>query len=91
MTDKGSIALALSTAAIVPSIYGVVMPSMADARAQSDDHGHLARCEQYAAIIAGAVVLGVAGAARSPEAGLAGLVAVVAFAAAYHHSVNAQP
>ena len=91
MTDRGTIALALSTVALVPTIYGVVMPTMAETRAQADDHGHLARGEQYAAVIAGAVVLGVAGAARSPEAALAGLVAVVAFSAAFHFSGNAQP
>lgn len=89
--DKGNAALALSTAALVPSIYALALPNMAETRARHDDDGHLEAGERYAAIIAGAVVLGVAGATRSPEAGLAGLVAVVAFAAAYRVSVRTAP
>lgn len=89
--DSGKAALALSTAALVPSIYGLALPSMAETRAQPDDDGHLAAGEKYAAVIAGAVVLGVAGATRSPEAALAGLIAVVAFASAYRVSVRTQP
>lgn len=91
MSDSGDVALALSTVAIVPSIYGIVMPSMTEVRGQADDDGNLSRGEQYAAVISVAVVLGVAGAARSPQAALAGMVAVVAFAAAFHNSVRAEP
>jgi hypothetical protein len=89
--DAGKTALALSTVAVVPSIYGVVMPSMTETRATADDRGHLSAGEKYAALVAGAVVLGVAGAARSPEAALAGTVAVIGFAAAYHFAVLATP
>lgn len=89
--DSGRTALALSTVALVPAIYGAVLPKMVDARAQADDRGHLAAGEKYAALLTGAVVLGVAGATRSPEAAAAGIVAVIGFAAAYHFAVVAQP
>lgn len=89
--DSGRAALALSTVALVPAIYGAVLPAMADARAQADDRGHLAAGEKYAALLTGAVVLGVAGATRSPEAAAAGIVAVIGFAAAYHFAVTAEP
>lgn len=91
MADASRTALALSTVALVPSIYGVVLPAMADVRGQADDRGHIAASEQYAALLAGAVVLGVAGATRSPEAALAGIVAVIGFAAAYHRARCVQP
>lgn len=84
-------ALVLSTVALVPAIYSAVLPKMSDVRAQADDRGHLAAGERYAALTAGAVVLGVAAVTRSPEAAFVGVVAVVAFAVAYHHAVTAAP
>lgn len=89
--DKSSAALAIATASLVPAVYAVAMPNLADVRAQADDRGHLAAGERYAALVAGAVVLGVAGATRSAEAALAGLVAVVGFSAAYRKATQAQP
>ena len=91
MMDSGRTALALSTVALVPAIYSSVLPKMTEAREQPDARGHLAAGEKYAALVTGAVVLGVAGACRSPEAAVAGLVAVVGFAAAYHFAIIAQP
>lgn len=84
-------ALALSVVSIVPAIYGAVLPAMSEARAQADDRGHLAAGERYAALTAGAVVLGVAAVTRSPEAALIGTIAVLAFAVAYHSAVAATP
>jgi ABC-type spermidine/putrescine transport system permease subunit I len=89
--DKSTAALALATVGLVPAVYAVAMPPMADCRAQADDRGHLAAGERYAAIVSGAVVLGVAGATRSPAAALAGLVAVIGFASAYRYATRAQP
>lgn len=86
--DSGKAALALSTVALVPSIYGLALPNLAETRAQPDDDGHLSAGEKYAALIAGGIVLGVAGVTRSPEVAAAGLVAVVAFSAAYRVSVR---
>lgn len=89
--DKATAALALSVVGLVPAVYAVALPNLAETRAQADDRGHLAAGERYAAVVAGAVVLGVAGATRSPEAALAGLVAVVGFSAAYRFACRANP
>ena len=91
MSDKGSAALAIATASLVVGVYGATMPTMADTRAQADDRGHLSAAEKYAAVVSAAVVLGVAGATRSAEAALVGLVAVIGLASAYHYAVNATP
>ena len=91
MIDRATAALVVSTAALVPAVYAVSLPNLAETRAQADDRGHLAASEHYAAGIAAAVVLGVAGVARSPEVALVGLVAVVAWAAAYDHARRATP
>lgn len=91
MSDRASAALALSTVALVPAIYAASLPNLTDTRAQADDRGHLEAAERYAAGVAAAVVLGVAGVTRSPEAALAGLVAVVGFAAAYNRARRAEP
>lgn len=89
--DKSTAALSLAVVGLVPAVYSVALPSLADTRGQADDRGHLTAAEQYAALVSGAVVLGVAGATRSPAAALAGLVAVVGFAAAYRRATRAQP
>lgn len=89
--DKSTAALSLAVVSVVPAVYSVALPSMADCRAQSDDRGHLAAGERYAALVAGAVVLGVAGATRSPAAALAGLVAVLGFSSAYRYATRAEP
>lgn len=89
--DNNTTALAISVVGLVPAIYSVALPSLADTRGQADDRGHLAAGERYAAMVAGAVVLGIAGATRSPAAALAGLVAVVGFSAAYRNATQAQP
>jgi hypothetical protein len=91
MADRASAALAIGTASLVVGVYGASLPTLADARGQADDRGHLAAGERYAALVAVAVVLGVAGATRSAEAALVGLVAVVGMAAAYHGAVSATP
>lgn len=89
--DKSNAALSLAVVGLVPAVYAVALPSLADVRGQHDDRGHLAEGERYAAIISAAVVLGVAGATRSPEAALAGLVAVIGFSSAYRRSVRSLP
>lgn len=89
--DKSSAALALSVVGLVPAVYGVALPSLADTRSQADDRGHLAAGEHYAAILSLALVLGVAGATRSPAAAFAGIVAVVGFSAAYRNAAQAHP
>lgn len=89
--DKANAALALSVVGLVPAVYGIALPSLADTRGQADDRGHLLASERYAAAVSAAVVLGVAGATRSPAAALAGVIAVVGFAAAYRFATQAQP
>ena len=91
MADRSDAALALSVAALVPSIYSLSLPTLTDTRGQADDRGHIAAGEKYAACVAGAVVLGVAGVTRSATAAVAGLVAVVGLSAAYRFANRAQP
>lgn len=85
-TDTNKAVLALSTIALVPTFYGAILPNLADVRSMADDRGHLAASEQYAAVVTGAVVLGAAAVTRSPEVAFAGLIALVAFSAAYHRA-----
>lgn len=89
--DRATAALAISTASLVPAIYSAAMPTLAETRGQADDRGHLAAAERYAALIAGAVVLGVAGVTQSPEVAVVGLVAIVAWAAAYDVARRTEP
>lgn len=89
--DRATAALTISTAALVPAIYAAALPTLADTRARADDRGHVAAAERYAALIAGSVVLGVAGVTRSPEVAVVGLVAVVAWAAAYDVARRVEP
>jgi hypothetical protein len=89
--DQSTAALALATAGLVPAVYSAALPNLAEVRGQADDRGHLAAGERYAALVAGAVVLGVAGATRSPVAAAAGLVSLIAFSAAYRAAAVAQP
>lgn len=91
MSDRATAALAISTASLVVGVYGASLPPLAEARSQADDRGHLAACEKYAAVVAGALVLGVAGATRSPEAAIVGLVALIGFSAAYRAAVASAP
>lgn len=91
MSDHSSAALAVSTAALVVGVYSASLPTLAEARGVADDRGHLAASEKYAAVVAGAVVLGVAGVTRSPSAAVVGLVAVLGLASAYRYAVDAQP
>lgn len=91
MTDRATAALAVSTAGLVIGVYGASLPTITEARGQADDRGHLSAGERYAAVVASALVLGVAGITRSPEAALVGLVAVVGLSCAYHQAVTAQP
>jgi hypothetical protein len=89
--DRSELALALSAVTIVPTIYGLALPSLSEARSQADDRGHLQASEHYAAVLSVAVVLGIAGVTRSPQAGAVGLLAVVALSGAYRHAVDATP
>lgn len=91
MNDRADAALAIGTASLVVGIYAAALPTLADARAAHDDRGHLSTAERYAAVVAAAVVLGVAGATRSSEAAVVGVVAVVGMSAAYHAAVCATP
>jgi hypothetical protein len=91
MSDQSGAALAIATASLVVGVYGASLPTLADTRGQADDRGHMGAAEKYAALVSVAVVLGVAGATRSPEAALVGLVAVVGMSAAYHAAVTASP
>ncbi len=89
--DRSTAALAIATAGLVPAIYGAALPTVADTRAQVDDRGHIRAAQHQATIIAGAVVLGVAGVTGSPEVALVGLVAVVAWAATYDTARRVAP
>lgn len=89
--ERATAALALSTVALVPSIYGAALPAMSEVRGQADDRGHLAAAEQYAALVAGATVLGISAVTGSPEVAVVGVVAVVAFASAYRVARRAEP
>lgn len=91
MEDRSTVALALATVALVPAIYSAALPNLADVRGQADDRGHMSAACNYATVVAGAVVLGVAGVTKSPQAAAAGLVAVVGFAAAYSMARRATP
>lgn len=91
MADQSQAALAVATAGLVVGVYGAALPTMAEARSQADDRGHMAAAEKYAALVSVALVLGVAGACRSPEAAAAGVLAVVGFSAAYRFACQAQP
>lgn len=92
MSDsKAAAALAVSVVAVVPSIYAAALPPLSETRGQADDRGHLVAAERYAAILSAAVVLGIAGVTRSPEAAAVGLVAVVGFSAAYRRANRATP
>lgn len=90
-TDHATAALALATVALVPAVYSCALPPLSETRGQADDRGHLSAAERYAALVAGAVVLGVAGVTRSPAAAAAGLIAVVGFSAAYRAATTATP
>lgn len=89
--DRATAALAISTAAIVPAIYGAALPNLADTRGQVDERGHILAAEQYAAVIAGAVVLGIAGVTGSPEVALVGIIAVIGYSSAYAIARKATP
>lgn len=91
MADRSDAALALATVALVPAIYAASLPNLAETRGQADDRGHLGAAQSYATCVAAAVVIGVAGVTRSPLAAVAGLLAVVGFAAAYDNARKAQP
>lgn len=91
MTDKASAALAVSTVGLVIGVYSSALPTLADARGQHDDRGHLAAGERYAALVSVAVVLGVAGACRAPEAAVAGVIAVIGLSAAYRNACDHTP
>lgn len=90
MSDRATLALAVSTAALVPAVYGVCLPTVAEVRASSSNRVGLTTGETSAAIVAGGVVLALAVATRSPEVAAAGLAAVVGLAAAYGHARKAE-
>lgn len=89
--DTNNAALAVSTAALVVGIYGASMPTVSDARAQYDDHGHLTKSNQYATLVAGAAVLSAAVVTRSAAVAVVGLVAVVGFSSAFHTATIHRP
>lgn len=89
--DRNDAALAMSTVALVPTVYGAIMPTLADTRANPDVRGHLAHTEVVAAGIAGGLVLGMAAVTRSAAVAGVGLVAVGAMAYAYSSARSAAP
>lgn len=84
-------ALAVSTAGLVVGVFAAALPTLAETRAQADDRGHIEHAQRYAVIVSASLVLGVAGATRSPAAAVVGIAAVVGFAAAYRYAADAQP
>ncbi len=90
MADRQVTALALSTVALVPAIYGASLPPLAAVRGHDDDKGHVKAAEHYAATTAAVVVLGIGIATRSAEVIVVGGIAVIAFHLAYTHARVAQ-
>jgi hypothetical protein len=91
MLDKADAALAVSTAALVVGVYSAAMPTMAETRAQYDDHGHLRASNQYATIVAGVSVLALAALTRSASVAVIGVVAVVGMSSAFHTATITRP
>ena len=80
-----SLALALSTVALVPAVFGSSLPPLAEVHRSTDDTA-LATAQRSAVLTAGAVVIGVALAASSPTVAVAGLAAVLTFSLLYSHA-----
>lgn len=88
MSDA-SAALALSTVALVPTVFGSALPPLSTVHDKDDTTGALARSVGVATATAGAVVLGVAALTRSPAVLVAGGATVLAYAALYRQAVAA--
>lgn len=90
MMDRQTTALALSTVALVPTIYGACLPPISNVRGTNDDAGHIAVTEKYAVVTASTVVLGIGLVTRTPEVIMVGGLAVIAFHLAYTNARKAR-
>lgn len=88
MSDT-SAALALSTVALVPTVFGSALPPLATVHDRADTTGALARSVVVATATAAGVVLGVAALTRSTAVLVAGGTTVAAYALLYRQAVLA--
>lgn len=88
MMDRQTAALSLSTVALVPSIYGAMVPTVAAVSANSSpaDMATVERAERLALATSASVVLAVGLATRTPEVVAVGGVVVLAFHIAHTHA-----
>lgn len=89
MIDKADAALALSTVALVPSIFATNLPPVCSVRSTPDYDGAQRDALRAAVLTSSAVVLACALLTRSATVAVAGLVTVGAHAAAYAGAVPA--
>jgi len=89
--DKQTAALAISTIALVPSIYGAVLPPVASVRKSADVDGHLAASERYALVTAVLVVASIGVITQTPEVLMIGGIGVLAFHVAYSNARAVTP
>lgn len=83
--------LAVATVALVPSIFGAALPTLADVRRDPDDDGTTAAAIRTASAVSAAAVVGIAAVTGSPRVLVIGAVAVVAYAGVYAHARGVQP
>ena len=86
MSDRATTALALSTVALVPSVFSAALPPLAAVHASKDEGGHLAAAQVSAILLAGSLVVSVAVATRTPMVAGLGLLATGMYAYAYSHA-----
>lgn len=89
--DRADAGLAISTVALVATVYGASLPSLVDTRADDDARGHFATAEVTTAAIAAGGVLALAAVTRSSTVAGAGMVATLVMAAAYANARTARP
>lgn len=89
MSAETTAALALSTVALIPAVFGSALPPLSTVHDRADTTGALSRSVGVATVTAGALVLGVAAITRSPAVLVAGGATVAAYAALYRQAVAA--
>lgn len=77
--ERDRLALAVAVAALVPSIYGAALPSLAEVRGESPDSAHVQHAWKTAGLTAGGIVLAAGVVSGSGEV----LIIAGAMAAAY--------
>jgi len=83
---EASAALALSTVALVPTVFGSVLPPLAVVHDEPDANGTQRRAVITATGTAAAVVIAVAAVTRSAAVLAAGGLTVVAYSCLYHRA-----